>query len=431
MIQDTGVFLLIFFFDFSLYFYDVLFGVFIIYVIIMEYLSNRVKSLSVSQTLAMAQKSRELKAKGIDIISLSLGEPDFNTPDYIKDAAKKAIDENYSKYPPVPGYTDLREAISKKFKVENGINYSSDQVIVSAGAKHSLINVILSIVNPGEEVIILAPYWVSYYDQVIIAEGKPVVIKATLENDFKIRPEQLEAAITGKTRLVIFNSPSNPTGMVYSRKEMEQIARVVEKHEGLFIISDEIYEHIIFTGEHVSMASFDFIYDRVITVNGVSKGYAMTGWRIGYIGAPLWIAKACNKFQGQFTSGVCSIAQRAALAALQGNGDSQRMMKAAFLRRRDLICGLLKEVPGVKVRIPEGAFYVMPEISYYFGKSDGETKITNSDELALYLLDKAQVATVGGDAFGAPECLRISYATSDELLIEAVRRIKAALERLK
>ena len=397
----------------------------------MEYLSDRVKSLAISQTLAMAQKSRELKAKGIDIISLSLGEPDFNTPDYIKDAAKKAIDENYSKYPPVPGYTDLREAISKKFKVENGINYSSDQVIVSAGAKHSLINVILSIVNPGEEVIILAPYWVSYYDQVIIAEGKPVVIKATLENDFKIRPEQLEAAITGKTRLVIFNSPSNPTGMVYSRKEMEQIARVVEKHEGLFIISDEIYEHIIFTGEHVSMASFDFIYDRVITVNGVSKGYAMTGWRIGYIGAPLWIAKACNKFQGQFTSGVCSIAQRAALAALQGNGDSQRMMKAAFLRRRDLICGLLKEVPGVKVRIPEGAFYVMPEISYYFGKSDGETKITNSDELALYLLDKAQVATVGGVAFGAPECLRISYATSDELLIEAVRRIKAALERLK
>jgi aspartate aminotransferase len=397
----------------------------------MEYLSNRVKYLYVSQTLAMAQKSRELKAKGIDIISLSLGEPDFNTPDYIKEAAKKAIDENYSKYPPVPGYTDLREAISKKFKVENGINYSSDQVIVSAGAKHSLINVILSIVNPGEEVIILAPYWVSYYDQVIIAEGKPVVIKATLENDFKINPEQLEAAITGKTRLIIFNSPSNPTGMVYSRKEMEQIARVVEKHEGLFIISDEIYEHIIFTGEHVSMASFDFIYDRVITVNGVSKGYAMTGWRIGYIGAPLWIAKACNKFQGQFTSGVCSIAQRAALAALQGNGDSQKMMKAAFLRRRDLICGLLKEVPGVKVRIPQGAFYVMPEISYYFGKSDGETKITNSDELALYLLDKAQVATVGGDAFGTPECLRISYATSDELLIEAVRRIKAALERLK
>jgi len=397
----------------------------------MEYLSDRVKSLSVSQTLAMAQKSRELTAKGIDIISLSLGEPDFNTPDYIKEAAKKAIDDNFSKYPPVPGYTDLREAISNKFKVENGINYSPDQIIVSAGGKHSLINVILSIVNPGEEVIILAPYWVSYFDQVIIAEGNPVVIKARLENDFKIKPEQLEAAITNKTRLIIFNSPSNPTGMVYSRSEMEKIARVVEKHEGLFIISDEIYEHIIFTGEHVSMASFDFIYDRVITVNGVSKGYAMTGWRIGYIGAPLWIAKACNKLQGQFTSGVCSIAQRAALAAIQGNGDSQKMMRVAFLRRRDLICQLLKEIKGIKVRIPEGAFYVMPEISFYFGKSDGETKITNSDELALYLLDKAQVATVGGDAFGAPECLRISYATSDELIIEAVKRIKTALERLK
>ena len=397
----------------------------------MEYLSDRVKALSVSQTLAMDQKSRELKAKGIDIISLSLGEPDFNTPDYVKEAAKKAIDDNYSKYPPVPGYTDLREAISKKFKEENGINYSPDQIIVSAGGKHSLINVILSIVNPGDEVIILAPYWVSYYDQIILAEGNPVIIKARLENDFKINPEQLEAAITSKTRLIIFNSPSNPTGMVYNRKEMEKIARVVEKHEGIFLISDEIYEHIIFTGEHVSMASFDFIYDRVITVNGVSKGYAMTGWRIGYIGAPLWIAKACNKLQGQFTSGVCSIAQRAALAAIQGKGDSRQVMKAAFLRRRDLICGLLKEVEGVKIIIPLGAFYIMPDVSFYFGKSYGESKITNSDDLALYLLDKAQVATVGGDAFGAPECIRISYATSDELLIEAVRRIKGALERLQ
>jgi aspartate aminotransferase len=396
----------------------------------MEYLSDRVKSLSVSQTLAMAQKSRELKASGIDIISLSLGEPDFNTPDYIKEAAKKAIDENYSKYPPVPGYTDLREAISKKFKDENGINYSSDQVIVSAGGKHSLINVILSIVNPGDEVIILAPYWVSYYDQIIIAQGKPVIIKAEIGNDFKIRPEQLEAAITDKTRLIIFNSPSNPTGMVYTRKEIENIARVVKKHEGVFIISDEIYEHIIFTGEHVSMASFDFIYDRVITLNGVSKGYAMTGWRIGYIGAPLWITKACNKLQGQFTSGVCSIAQRAALAAIQGKSDSQKIMREAFLRRRDLICGLLKDVKGVKVRIPQGAFYVMPDISYFFGKSYGDIKITNSDDLALFLLDTAQVATVGGDAFGAPECLRISYATSDDLLVEAVKRIKRALEKL-
>src|SRR5512133_1870798 len=396
----------------------------------MEYLSDRVKSLAVSQTLAMAQKSRELKAKGLDIISLSLGEPDFNTPGYVKEAAKKAIDDNYSKYPPVPGYTDLREAISKKFREENGITYSSDQVIVSAGGKHSLINVILAIVNPGDEVIILAPYWVSYYDQIIIAEGKPVVIKATLENDFKVRPDQLEAAITSKTRLVIFNSPSNPTGMVYTRSEIEQIARVIEKHEGLFIISDEIYEHIVFEGEHVSLAAFDFIYDRVITVNGVSKGYAMTGWRIGYIGAPLWIAKACNKLQGQFTSGVCSIAQRAALAALQGTGESQKIMRDAFLRRRDLICGLLKDVKGMRVRIPQGAFYVMPDITYYLGKSDGETTIKSSDELALYLLDKAQVATVGGDAFGSPECLRISYATSDDLLVEAVKRIKEALNRL-
>ncbi len=397
----------------------------------MEYLSDRVKALAVSQTLAMAQKSRELKAKGIDVISLSIGEPDFNTPDYIKEAAKKAIDDNFSRYPPVPGYNDLREAISEKFRRENGLNYSPDQVIVSAGGKHSLINVILSIVNPGDEVVILAPYWVSYYDQVILAGGKPVVISATLENDFKIRPEQLEAAITGKTRLVMFNSPSNPTGMVYTRQEMEKLARVIEKHEGVFVISDEIYEHIIFEGEHISLASFDFIYDRVITVNGVSKGYAMTGWRIGYIGAPLWIAKACNKLQGQFTSGVCSIAQRAALAALQGNGESQKTMRDAFLRRRNLICNLLKDVKGLKIRIPQGAFYVMPDITYYLGKSDGETTINTSDELALYLLDKAQVATVGGDAFGSPECLRISYATSDDLLVEAVKRITVALGNLK
>jgi aspartate aminotransferase len=396
----------------------------------MEYLSDRIKSLSVSQTLAMAQKSRELKAKGLDIISLSLGEPDFNTPDYIKEAAKKAIDENYTKYPPVPGYNDLREAISEKFKTENGLDYSSDQIIVSAGGKHSLINVILSMINPGDEVIILAPYWVSYYDQIILAGGKPVAVEALLENDFKISPSQLESAITAKTRLIIFNSPSNPTGMVYSGEEMEKIARIVEKHEGLFIISDEIYEHIIFEGKHVSMASFSFIYDRVITVNGVSKAYAMTGWRIGYIGAPLWIAKACNKLQGQFTSGVCSIAQRAALAAIVGKDDSIRAMKDAFLRRRDLICGLLKEIKGLKVRIPQGAFYVMPDIAYYLGKTDGDIRINNSDDLALYLLDKAQVAVVGGDAFGAPSCIRISYANSDDLLVEAVKRIKKALELL-
>jgi aspartate aminotransferase len=398
----------------------------------MEHLSDRIKSLSVSQTLAMAQKSRELKAKGFDIISLSLGEPDFNTPDYIKEAAKKAIDDNYSRYPPVPGYNDLREAISRKFKRENGINYTADQIVVSAGGKHSLINVILSIVNPGEEVIILAPYWVSYYDQIILAGGKPVVVETTLENDFKVSPEQLEVVITKKTRLIIFNSPSNPTGMVYTREEMEEIARVVQKYQGLYIISDEIYEHILFKGEHTSMASFDYIYDQVITVNGVSKGYAMTGWRIGYIGAPVWIAKAVDKLQGQFTSGVCSIAQRAALAAIDGDdGGSRKMMRDAFLRRRDLICRLLKDIKGMKVKVPQGAFYVMPDISYYFGKTDGETKIKNSNDLVLYLLDKAQVALVDGDAFGAPNCMRISYATSDDLLVEAVKRMKGALDRLK
>jgi aspartate aminotransferase len=378
----------------------------------------------------MSQKSRELKAKGIDIINLSLGEPDFNTPGYVKEAAKKAIDDNYSKYPPVPGYDDLRKAISVKFKNENGISYSPDQIIVSAGGKHSIINVLLSMINPGDEVIILAPYWVSYYDQIILAGGTPVTVTATIENDFKIKPDELEAAITSKTRLIIFNSPSNPTGMVYDRDEMEKIARIVEKHEGLFIMSDEIYEHIIFNGKHVSMASFDFIYDKVITVNGVSKGYAMTGWRIGYIGAPLWLAKACNKLQGQFTSGVCSIAQRAALAAIEGSDGSQQIMKEAFHRRRDLLCGLLSEVKGLKVKVPMGAFYVLPDISYYLGKSDGEIKIRNTDDLALYLLDKAQVATVGGDAFGAPTCIRLSYATSDDLLVEAVKRITAALARL-
>jgi aspartate aminotransferase len=397
----------------------------------MEYLSDRIKSLAPSATLAMDQKSRELKAKGLDIISLSLGEPDFNTPDYIKEAAKKAIDENYTKYPPVAGYADLREAISKKFKEENGISYAPEQIIVSAGGKHSIINVILSIINPGDEVILLAPYWVSYYDQVILAGGKPVVVEARLENEFKVFPEQIEVVISRKTRLIIFNSPSNPTGMVYTREEMEGIARVVQKYPGLFILSDEIYEHILFKGEHVSMASFDFIYDRVITVNGVSKGYAMTGWRLGYIGAPVWIVKAVNKLQGQFTSGVCSITQRAALAAISGKDSSREMMRDAFLRRRDLICKLLKDVKGFKVKVPQGAFYVLPEISHYLGKSDGETRIKTSDDLAMYLLDKAQVALVGGDSFGAPNCIRISYATSDDLLIEAVKRIKEALEKLK
>lgn len=397
----------------------------------MEYLSDRIKKMAASATLAMDQRSRELKAKGINIISLSLGEPDFNTPDYIKEAAKKAIDANYSKYPPVPGYNDVREAISAKFKRENGLTYAPEQIVVSAGGKHSIINVILSIVNPGDEVIILAPYWVSYYDQIVLAGGTPVVVEAKLGNDFRVRPEQLEAAITSKTRLIIFNSPSNPTGMLYSREEMKGISEIVAAHEGVFILSDEIYEHIIFEGEHVSMASFSKIYDRVITVNGVSKGYAMTGWRIGYIGAPLWIAKACTKLQGQFTSGVCSIAQRATLAALSADSDSRKVMREAFLRRRDLVCGLLKEIKGLKLRIPQGAFYVMPDISFYLGKSAGGVKINTSDELALYLLDKAQVAVVGGDSFGAPDCIRISYATSDELLVEAMNRIKTALDAIK
>ena len=397
----------------------------------MEYLSDRIKSLSVSQTLAMAQKSRDMQEKGIDVINLSIGEPDFNTPDDIKEAAKKAIDDNYSHYPPVPGYADLRKAISDKFKRENNLDYSPTQIIVSAGGKHSIINVILSLVNPGDEVIIIAPYWVSYYDQIILAEGKPVVLETSIENDFKLTARELEDGITERTRLIIFNSPSNPTGMVYTPREMEQLARVVEKHEGLFVISDEIYEHITFSGKHESMASFDFIYDRVITVNGVSKGYAMTGWRIGYIGAPLWLAKAVNKLQGQFTSGVSSIAQRAALAAINSTGESCRKMRDAFLRRRDLICGLLKEIDGLKIRVPQGAFYVFPDVSSFFGKSDGETTISDSTDLAIYILEKAHVAVVGGAGFGSPNCLRLSYAASDQDLREACSRIKIALGELR
>lgn len=397
----------------------------------MEHISKRVQSLSVSQTLAMSQKSRELREKGIDVINMSIGEPDFNTPDDIKEAAKKAIDDNYSFYPPVPGYSDLREAISRKFKEENGLDYSPEQIVVSGGGKHSLINVILSIVDPGDEVIILAPYWVSYYDQIILAEGKPVVIKTSIDDNFKITAARLESSITKKTRLLIFNSPSNPTGMVYSRKEMEDLATVLERYPEVMIISDEIYEHITFTGSHVSMASIPAISDRVITVNGVSKGYAMTGWRIGYIGAPLWVAKACNKLQGQFTSGVSSISQRAALAAVTSKSDAREQMRLAFLRRRDLICNLLREIDGLKVSIPEGAFYVMPDVTSYFGKGYKGVTIKNADDLALFLLDEARVALVGGSAFGAPECVRISYATSDDKIIEAVRRIKEALEKLK
>ncbi|MZQ80262.1 MAG: aminotransferase class I/II-fold pyridoxal phosphate-dependent enzyme [Bacteroidales bacterium] len=396
----------------------------------MEHISRRVQALSVSQTLAMAQKSRELKAQGIDVINLSLGEPDFNTPDDIKEAAKKAIDDNYSFYPPVPGYNDLREAISRKFKEENGLDYTPDQIIVSAGGKHSLINVMLSVVDPGEEVILLAPYWVSYLDHITFAEGKPVIIQTSIDSDFKVTPAQLEAALTPRTRVLIFNSPSNPTGMVYTREEMGALVKVLEKYPQVIIISDEIYEHITFSGKHVSMASFSSICDRVVTVNGVSKGYAMTGWRIGYIGGPLWLAKACNKLQGQFTSGVSSISQRAALAAITSKSGSKERMREAFLRRRDLICRLLGEIPGLKVRVPQGAFYVMPDISNFIGNSFNGRVMKNANDLTFYLLEEASVAMVSGTAFGADNCIRISYATSDDRIIEAVRRIKEALAKL-
>jgi len=396
----------------------------------MEHVSRRVQSLSVSQTLAMAQKSRELKEQGIDVISLSLGEPDFNTPDDIKEAAKKAIDDNYSFYPPVPGYADLRQAISRKFKEENGIDYSPDQIIVSAGGKHTLINIMLSVVDPGEEVILLAPYWVSYLDHITFAEGIPVIIQTTIDSDFKVTPGQLEAALNPKTRLLIFNSPSNPTGMVYTREEMAGLVKVLEKFPQVIIVSDEIYEHITFTGRHISLATFSSIADRVVTVNGVSKGYAMTGWRIGYMGAPLWLSKACNKLQGQFTSGVSSIAQRAALAAVTSKSDSKERMREAFLRRRDLICQLLGEIPGLKVRVPQGAFYVMPDISNFIGKSYKGKVMKDADDLTFFLLEEARVAMVSGSAFGAENCIRISYATSDERITEAMRRIKEALAKL-
>ncbi len=396
----------------------------------MEHVSRRVQSLSISQTLAMAQKSRELKEQGIDVISLSLGEPDFNTPDDIKEAAKKAIDDNYSFYPPVPGYTDLRQAISRKFKEENGLDYSPEQIIVSAGGKHTLMNILLSVVDPGDEVILLAPYWVSYIDQIIFCEGKPVIITTAIESDFKVTPGQLEAAITSRTRVLIFNSPSNPTGMVYTHEEMAGLVKVLEKFPQVIIISDEIYEHITFSGKHISLATFSSITDRVATVNGVSKGYAMTGWRIGYMGAPLWLAKACNKLQGQFTSGVSSIAQRAALAAVTSKSDSKERMREAFLRRRDLICRLLDDVPGLKVRVPQGAFYVMPDISSFIGKSYNGQVMKDADDLTFFLLAEARVAMVSGSAFGALNCIRISYATSDDRITEAIRRIKEALAKL-
>lgn len=390
----------------------------------------RVKSLSPSATLAMSQKSNEMKAKGIDIINLSVGEPDFFTPDHIKEAAKQAIDENFSFYTPVPGYMSLRKAICEKLKNENGIQFTPEQIIVSNGAKQSLCNCILSVVNPGDEVIIPTPAWVSYVEMVKLAEGKCVTIPAGVEQNFKITPEQLEAAITPKSRLIILCSPSNPTGSVYSREELKGLADVLAKHPEIIILADEIYEHINFTGRFDSISQFESVRDRVAIVNGVSKAYAMTGWRIGFLAAPLAIAKANSKLQSQYTSGASSIAQKAAEAAYTGSQQCVEDMRQAFQRRRDLIVSLAKEIPGIRINHPEGAFYLFPEVSSFFGKTDGETTIKDAGDLALYLLDKAHVATVDGAAFCAPGYIRLSYATSDENIVEAMRRIKEALALL-
>lgn len=397
----------------------------------MEKVSERLNRMALSATLAMTQKSRELKTQGFDVINLSIGEPDFDTPDHIKEAAKKAIDDNFTHYSPVPGYESVKKAVVDKFKRENDLVFDENQIVVSTGAKHSIINVFLSIINPGDEVIIPAPYWVSYVDMVGLAEGIPVVVKCGIESDFKMTLDQLEQHITPKTRALIYSSPSNPTGSLYSKDELEALAKVIQKHPNIIVLSDEIYEHINFSGEHQSIAQFDYIKDQVVVINGVSKGYAMTGWRIGYIGAPLWIAKAVTKLQGQFTSGACTIAQKAAEAALNAGSESCLEMKKVFLKRRDLVLGLLKEIEGLKLNVPQGAFYVFPEVSYFFGKSYQNHTINSSSDLALYLLETEYVATVGGDAFGSPECLRFSYATSEDTLVEAIKRIKRALEKLK
>ena len=393
----------------------------------MEAPAKRLSLFNESQTLAMARKSRELRAQGVDVVSLSLGEPDMDTPVHIKQAAKQAIDDNWSHYPPVAGYPELREAISQKFRTQNGLNYTPDQIVVSTGAKQSIANVVLSLIDPGDEVIIPAPYWVSYLEMVRLAEGVPVVISAGIESDFKVSAQAIAAAITPRTKLIIYSSPSNPTGSCYHRHEMEAIAEVLRANPHVFVLSDEIYEHILFKGEHVSMATMPGMMDRVITVNGVSKGYAMTGWRIGFIGAPLWLAKACDKMQGQFTSGANSIAQRASIAAVQTPKADLVPMVEVFRKRRDLVVSLFKDIPGFKVNVPDGAFYLFPDVSALLGKTYNGHRVETSADLCMYLLEQAHVALVSGDAFGAPECIRISYATSDELLIEAARRIKAAL----
>ena len=398
--------------------------------IVINNVSDRVKNLSESATIAMARKSRELKAQGIDVISLSLGEPDFNTPDFIKDAAIEGIHQNYSKYMAVNGYEDFRDAISMKFKRDNNINYSPNQIVVSTGAKQSIANVVLSTVNPGDEVIIPAPYWVSYEEIVKMAEGVPVFIETKIEDDFKITPDQLSNAISDKTKLMIYSSPCNPSGSVYLKEELRSLADVLVNHPEIIVISDEIYEHINFTDSYFSMAAFDDVYNQVVTVNGVSKAFAMTGWRLGYIGAPEWIAKACTKIQGQFTSGASSISQRAALAAVSANPEVVGEMKSAFLERRDFIISQLKSISGVKINQPQGAFYVFPDVSSFFGKSTGDIVIENSDDLCLYLLEEAKVALVTGNAFGSPACVRISYAAAMDELKEAMQRISTALNKL-
>lgn len=394
-------------------------------------ISDRVKALSPSATLAMSQKSNEMKAQGIDIINLSVGEPDFFTPDHIKEAAKKAIDDNYTFYTPVPGYLSLRKAICTKLKKENNIDFAPDQIIVSNGAKQSLCNCILSLVNPGDEVIIPTPAWVSYVEMVKLAEGKNVLVPAGVDQNFKITAKQLEDAITDKTRLIILCSPSNPTGSVYSRKELKALADVLAKYPDIVILADEIYEHINFTGEFNSISQFESVRDRVVIVNGVSKAYAMTGWRIGFLAAPLNIAKGNSKLQSQYTSGASSVAQKAAEAAYLGSQQCVEDMRKAFQRRRDLIVSLAKDIPGIRINYPEGAFYLFPEVSSFFGKKYGDTEIGDAGDLALFLLDKAHVATVDGAAFCAPGYIRLSYATSDENIIEAMRRIKEALALLK
>ena len=397
----------------------------------MNQLSERLNSLSPSATLAMSQKSNELKAQGVDVINLSVGEPDFNTPDHIKEAAKKAIDDNFSRYSPVPGYPALRNAIVAKLKNENGLDYKPTQISCANGAKQSVCNTIMALVNKGDEVIVPAPYWVSYPEMVKLAEGTPVIVKGGIDQDFKITPAQLEAAITPNTRALILCSPSNPTGSVYSQEELAGLAAVIEKHERVIVIADEIYEHINYIGKHQSIAQFENIRDRVVIVNGVSKAYAMTGWRIGFIAAPEWIVKGVNKLQGQYTSGPCSVSQKAAEAAYTGTQEPVEAMRQAFQRRRDLIVKLAKEVPGFEVNHPQGAFYLFPKCDSYFGKKDGDRVINTADDLAMYLLEVGHVACVGGTSFGAPECIRMSYATSDENIVEAMRRIKETLGRLQ